>query len=153
MEIVITFLVRLALVALFMPFSALDKIVDFVGAERQAMSIGIPRWEGAAMIAGGFTVELFASTGVLTGFADRLSGLVLALYCVATALLYKRFWAADDLRLAGPSKGRELFWDFWKNVAVSGGFLLVTFGTTAPAVQEAIDALLASPFASTNPYG
>lgn len=153
MEDVLTFLIRFALVALFFPLSALDKIADFDGAEEQAMTIGVPRWEGAAMIAAALIIELSMSLCVLTGIFDRGAGLILAAYCVATAFLYKQFWATGDFALNGPSKGRELFWDFWKNIAVGAGFLLVTFGTTAPAVRTAIDALLANPFASTNPYG
>jgi len=41
-----------------------------------------------------------------------------------------------------------LFWDFWKNVAVAGGFLLVTFGTDARSVDRFFEA----PFSSTHPY-
>ena len=39
-------------------------------------------------------------------------------------------------------------WDFWKNFALAGGFLLVTFGTTAGSV----DSFFTDPLGSTHPY-
>jgi putative oxidoreductase len=146
--IVIAFLCRLALVALFLPFSALDKALNFSAAVGQAREIGVGRGVGAVMILTGLFVEVVMSLGVLTGIADRLAAFVLAGYCAATAVLYKRFWATGDFALRGPSKGRELFWDFWKNLAVAGGFLLVTFGTSARSVDD----FLAAPFGSSDPY-
>jgi putative oxidoreductase len=146
--VVIAFLCRLALIALFMPFSALDKVLDFSGAVGQAREIGVGRTLGAALILAGLFVEVIMSLGVLTGIADRFAALVLAGYCAATAVLYKRFWATGDFALRGPSKGRDLFWDFWKNIAVAGGFLLVAFGTTA----QSVDAFFEAPFSSSEPY-
>lgn len=146
--VVIACLCRLALIALFLPFSALDKILNFSGAVRQAREIGLGPSIGAAMILAGLFIEVVMSLGVLTGIADRFAALVLAGYCAATAVLYKRFWATGDFALRGPSRGREMFWDFWKNLAVAGGFLLVTFGTSA----RSVDAFLAAPFSSSEPY-
>ena len=146
--IVIAFLCRLALIALFLPFSALDKVLNFSGAVHQAREIGLGPLVGAAMILAGLFIEVVMSLGVLTGVADRLAALVLAGYCAATAVLYKRFWATADFALRGPSKGREMFWDFWKNLAVAGGFLLVTFGTSARSVDD----FFAAPLASSEPY-
>jgi putative oxidoreductase len=147
--VVIAFLCRLALIALFLPFSALDKVLNFSAAVNQAREIGVGRAIGAAMILAGLFVEVVMPLGVLTGVADRFAALALAGYCAATAVLYKRFWATGDFALRGPSRGRELFWDFWKNLAVAGGFLLVTFGTSA----ESVDDFFAAPFASSEPYG
>jgi putative oxidoreductase len=146
--VIIAFLCRLALIALFLPFSALDKVLNFSGAVHQAREIGLGRAVGVAMILVGLFVEVVMSLGVLTGVADRFAAFVLAGYCAATAVLYKRFWATGDFALSGPSKGRELFWDFWKNLAVAGGFLLVTFGTSVRSVND----FLAAPFSSSEPY-
>jgi putative oxidoreductase len=148
LELAIAFVVRLMLVALFMPFSALDKILEFDAAVAQAhesfASIRVSR----AMIVIGFTVELVMSLAVLTGVVDRLAAFILAGYCVTTALLWKPFWKGDDFWVRGPSRARGLFWDFWKNLAVAGGFLLITFGTGAASV----DRFLEHPFASSEPY-
>ena len=88
------------------------------------------------------------SLGVLTGVADRSAALVLALYCVVTAALWKQFWREPDFRLVGVSRGREVFWDFLKNLAVASGFLMLAFGSSASSVQE----FLRAPLASHHPY-
>ncbi|MCB1884120.1 MAG: DoxX family membrane protein [Geminicoccaceae bacterium] len=148
LAVLIAFFVRLLLVGLFLPFSALDKVRNFEGAVGQATGIGISRGVGAALICVGLFVEVVMSLGVLTGAADRLAAFILAGYCVATALLYKRFWAEGDFAWRGASRGRDLFWDFMKNFALAGGFLLITFGTTAPTTG----AFFADPLSSTHPY-
>ena len=73
------------------------------------------------------------SLAILTGFADRLAAFILGGYCLVTALLWKQFWATPDFRLQGASQGREVFWDFLKNLALAGGFLLLAFGNVPPA--------------------
>ncbi len=147
-EIVITLLVRLSLVLLFLPFSALDKLLNFSDATHQAAQTFSSATVAKTLICGGIFVEIFMSLGILTGFADRLAGLVLAGYCATTALLWKRFWKEGDFTLVGKSEGREVFWDFLKNFAVAGGFLMVTFGPNAGSV----DAFFKSPLSSTHPY-
>ena len=88
------------------------------------------------------------SLGVLTGIADRLAAFVLAGYCIVTALLWKPFWRPGDFWAEGREPARGLFWDFWKNLAVAGGFLLITFGTGA----DSVDRFFAHPWSSTEPY-
>ena len=78
----------------------------------------------------------------------RAAAFVLSGYCAVTALLWKPFWAQPDFRLTGPSHGREMFWDFFKNFAVAGGFLALAWGPTAGGVER----FLADPFGSTHPY-
>jgi putative oxidoreductase len=123
--IVVTFSVRLALVALFLPFSALDKVLNFRGAVRQASEVSVLL--APILVLGGLGVEVLASLGILTGIADRLAAFILSGYCVLTALLWKRFWTHGDFWSGGLD--RELFWDFLKNVALGGGMLFITFGT------------------------
>lgn len=147
-ELLVTFLVRLSLVLLFLPFSALDKMLNFQAATEQAGEATSNRTLAKGLILIGLAVEIVMSLGVLTGIADRFAAFVLAGYCAVTALLFKRFWRAPDFRLLGPSQGRETMWDFLKNFAVAGGFLLITFGTQA----EDVSGFFADPFSSTNPY-
>jgi putative oxidoreductase len=143
-----TLAIRYLLVILFFPFSALDKILNFSGAVAQAKE-RIPVESAAKLlIAAGLCVEVFMSLGILTGIADRLAAFILAGYCGATALLWKQFWRCGDFWRAGDSKGRALFWDFLKNFSLAGGFLLITFGTSAISVGN----FLADPLASTHPY-
>jgi putative oxidoreductase len=84
----------------------------------------------------------------LSGIGDRLAALILAVYCVITALLWKQFWNKPDFRLQGESRGREVFWDFLKNIALAGGLLLLAFGTNAAGARR----FLSDPLASSHPY-
>jgi putative oxidoreductase len=144
----VALIVRYVLVVLFLPFSALDKIFGFEGAVRQAQEVFKPRPLAAAVLMCGLAIEVIMSLGVVTGFADRMAALVLAAYCAATALLYKRFWAPGDFWAAGDSQGRTLFWDFLKNLSLGAGFLLIVIGTNGSGLRP----FLAHPLASSHPY-
>ena len=145
--LLVTFATRMLLVLLFLPFSALDKILNFRGAVGQASEIARPPL-ATLLILAGLAVEIFCSAGVVSGVLDRLAAFILAGYCGVTALLWKQFWAPGDFWQGGNSHGRQLFWDFLKNYALAGGFLLVTFGLTA----EAAGAFFSDPLSSTRPY-
>ena len=144
LSLIVTFLVRMVLVLLFLPFSALDKILNWRGATAQAAQLSKPL--APALILIGIFVETVMTLGVVTGIADRFCAFVVAGYCGVTALLWKQFWAQGDFWSGG--KGRELFWDFLKNFALGAGFLLVTFGTGPADVAG----FIAHPFASSQPY-
>jgi putative oxidoreductase len=147
--ILIQLAIRCLLVILFLPFSALDKIVNFRGAVAQAkQAIPSPAVATAAIVAGAM-IEIVMSAGILTGIADRMAAFLLGGYCMVTALLWKQFWVPADFWRAGESKGRDLFWDFLKNFSLAGGFLILAFGVTD---QSAIR-FLSHPLASSRPYG
>ncbi len=135
------------LVLLFLPFSALDKVLNWTAAVGQAAQ-SAPRPVAPLLILGGLGIEVVMSLGVLAGVADRLAGVVLAAYCAVTAVLWKQFWRTADFRLRGPSQGREVFWDFLKNLSVAGGFLVLAFGADASGAAQ----FAAHPFGSSHPY-
>jgi len=139
---------RCLLVLLFLPFSALDKVLNFRDAQAQAALAIHNRILSRLAIVGGVFIEVVMSLGVISGVADRAAALVLALYCAATALLWKQFWRSGDFRLDGPSRGRDTFWDFLKNFALAGGFLSLAFAGHAAGVG----AFLHHPFESSHPY-
>ena len=145
---VVELAVRYLLVMLFFPFSALDKILNFRGAVGQAREIAPNQGAATLLILAGLFVEIVMPLGILTGTADRLAALVMAGYCMVTALLWKQFWKPGDFWQAGDSKARDLFWDFLKNFSLAGGFLLLTIGTDAGGVAT----FLADPFGSSHPY-
>lgn len=145
---IVALIVRYLLVALFLPFSALDKVIGFKGAVGQAQEVFKPRALATAVLMCGLAIEVIMSLGVVTGFADRLAALVLAAYCAATAALYKRFWAPGDFWAPGASKARALFWDFLKNLSLGAGFLLIVIGTNGSGLRP----FLAHPLASSHPY-
>lgn len=148
MAAVVVLIVRYLLVVLFLPCSALDKIVGFEGAVRQAQEVFKPRPLAVAVLMCGLAIEVIMSLGVVTGFADRMAALVLAAYCAATAVLYKRFWSPGDFWASGDSKARNLFWDFLKNLSLGAGFLLIVIGTNGSGLRP----FLSHPLASSHPY-
>ena len=148
LNVAIVLATRLLLCALFLPFSALDKLLNFDGAVVQARQAVGNRAVAVGLILAGLFVEIFMSLGVITGIADRSCALVLAGYCVATAIGWKQFWKPGDFWTAGDGEARRLFWDFLKNLALSAGFLLITFGSQAGSVPQ----FLSHPLASSNPY-
>lgn len=139
--------VRIGLVILFFPFSALDKVISFKHAVKQAEEM-FPPMLAIVMILGGLGIEIFASLGVITGFADRLAALILAGYCVATAVLFKRWWQPGDFWSDPGGKARGLFWDFLKNFSLAAGFLLIVVGSQG----QGIHAFLSDPLGSSHPY-
>jgi len=142
LSILMTLLARLLLVLLFFPFSALDKVLNFPLAVAQAREATSHQAIAKTLIFAGLGL------GVLTGIADRFAAFVLAGYCLITALLWEQFWRQRDFRFRGKSAGREVFWDFLKNFAVAGGFLMIALGPDAASALQFIH----SPFSSTHPY-
>ncbi len=147
-NIVLVAMSRCLLVLLFLPFSALDKVLNFQDAQAQAALAIHNRMLSRLAIFSGLGVEVVMSLCVVSGVADRAAALVLAVYCAATALLWKQFWKSGDFRLQGPSRGRDTFWDFLKNFALAGGFLSLTFAGHAVGVGV----FLHHPFDSSHPY-
>ena len=122
MAAIAALLVRCGLVLLFLPFSAIDKIWGFRHALAQARQVVRPRVPAAIMLLAGLAIEIVCSLGVVTGIADRAAAFVVAGYCAATAILFKRFWAQGDFWADAQGKGRGLFWDFVKNLSLGAGF-------------------------------
>jgi putative oxidoreductase len=144
----LTFAERCLLVVLFLPFSALDKMINFRAAVGQAQQAVSSTTTATILILLGLGVEILMPVGILSGVADRLAAFILAGYCAVTALLWKQFWKPGDFWHRGNSKARDLFWDFLKNFALAGGFLLITLGTTSATAGR----FLHDPFSSTHPY-
>jgi putative oxidoreductase len=140
---------RLVTVGLFLPFSALDKLFNFRGAVGQCRTVFAPLSLATLVILAGLGIEIFASLAIITGFADRLGAVVLAVYCGATAVLFKQFWAPGDFWARADGQGRTLFWDFLKNFALAGALLLLAVGPDGSHAGE----LLHDPLSSTHPYG
>jgi putative oxidoreductase len=141
-------MLRYMLVSLFFPASTLDKIFNYEGALGQAEQM-FPPDIARLMLFAGMGIEVAGPLGILTGRADRAAALTMAAYCMATAVLFKRFWEPGDFWKKGESKGRDMFWDFLKNFSLAAGFLLITFGDRAGTM----DKFKADPLGSTHPYG
>src|SRR6516162_6831938 len=148
LSIVITLAIRIVLVLLFFPFSALDKIFNFHAALSQAGEAVPNRTAAAMLVFAGLFVEIVMPLGILTGIADRFCAFILAGYCGVTALLWKQFWRPGDFWSSSTGKARALFWDFWKNLALAAGFLLIVFGTDASSIAQ----FFAHPTIQSHPY-
>ena len=134
---------------LFLPFSALDKIFSFDHAVEQARQVFTPRPLAILVLVAGLFIEVVCTLGIVTGIADRACAFLVAGYCAATAVLYKRFWQPGDFFADPGGKARTLFWDFLKNLSLGAGFLLLIVGPDGSGFQPFLDA----PFASSHPYG
>ncbi len=120
------FLVARVLLVLMFPFSALDKVLHWDAALAQARSSVLPGAQVSLVVA--MVVEVAAPICIVVGWHAEVAALVLAVFCVATALLYHPFWHAGDFWAEGNSVDRSHFWDFTKNFGLAGGLLLVALG-------------------------
>jgi putative oxidoreductase len=133
-------LLRICLVVLF-PFSALDKILNWPAALRQAGSVVLPR----TLLVLAILVETVTPVCIVTGWHDRAAAFLLAGFCVVTAVLFHQFWRFADFWRFQEGEGLEHFWEFLKNFGLVGGLGLVMLGARPLALSEAA----AHPFAST----
>ncbi|MGH8191754.1 MAG: DoxX family protein [Rhodanobacteraceae bacterium] len=141
----IPIVIRVCLVVLF-PFSALDKIVFWKDAIKQADDTFLPKWSGRPLLVAAIIVEFVTPFLIVIGWHDRISALVLAAFCVVTAILYHPFWKFSDFWKSGDSTGRSHFWDFLKNFGLVGGLLLIVFATQlAPASDFGRNLLQSTP--------
>ena len=74
------------MVVLFLPFSALDKMLNFKQAVGQCAQAIRLRALATVLIVMALGVEVVMSLAILTGIADRLAAFILAGYCIVTAL-------------------------------------------------------------------
>ena len=115
---------RAALVVLF-PFSALDKILHWKDALKQANSSVLPG--GGFLLILAMLIEFFMPVLILIPWHADAAALLLAAFCVVTAFFYHAFWRFPDFWSADGA-GRTHFWDFLKNFGLAGGLLLITLG-------------------------
>src|SRR5258708_23516200 len=97
----VTLALRYLLVMLFLPFSALDKILNFDGAVNQARETIPWEWPARLAIVAALCIEIIMPLGILTGVADRLAPFILAGYCGITALLWKQLWKPSHFSSPG----------------------------------------------------
>lgn len=143
----IPIVIRVCLVVLF-PFSAVDKIVFWKDALAQADDTFLPKSSGPPLLVAAIMVEAVAPFCIVFGWHDRIAALILALFCVVTAILYHPFWKFADFWKSGNSNARSHFWDFLKNFGLVGGLLLIVFATQLAPVG----AIARRPLSSTAVY-
>ena len=132
-------LLRIFLVVLF-PFSALDKVLNWDAAMKQAGNLPFK----PAMLVASIIVEVVTPVCIVTGWHDRLAAFVLAGFCVITAVLFHQFWRFPDFWRFKEGEGLAHFWDFLKNFGLVGGLGLIMLSPRTLPVSEVVQHPLAS---------
>jgi len=120
---------RILLVLMFLT-SAFGKVTGFEGTVGYIASKHLPLPQVGAIIA--ILCELGAGILLLVGFKARWAALVLAIFTLAAGILFHDYWNAD----AAAKMGQQI--NFWKNVSITGGMLMVfAFGPGRYSVDKA----------------
>ena len=128
MQDVMALVGRILIAYLFIP-AGIGKLMGFAGAVGYIRSAGLPLPEVVAVIA--IIVELGFGIALLLGFKTRITALVLAVFTVAAALLFHKYWAAPDAM-----KMMQTI-NFNKNIAIAGGLLaLAAFGAGRLSIDK-----------------
>ena len=109
-------LARILLVALFLIFGW-GKITNYAGTVGYMAQTGVPMAPVAAAVA--ILVEVFVSLAALFGVLTRPFAVILALYTLATGFIGHHYWT-----MTGAAQ-YEAEINFYKNVSIMGGFLLL----------------------------
>lgn len=118
---------RILMALLFLP-EGIAKITHFSATVGYIVGAGLPWPELGALLA--IALEVGASLALLAGFQTRWMALLLATFCLATALLFHPFWAAA----ADQAMLQQIM--FFKNLALAGGLLMLSaFGAGAWSVD------------------
>ena len=107
---------RILLAAIFVS-SGFQKIGGFAGTAGYIASKGLPLPEVGAAVA--IAVEIVAGIALIVGFKARWAALALAIFTLATALLFHNYWT-----LPADKQFVDMLM-FWKNLAITGGLLIV----------------------------
>lgn len=118
---------RILIALLFLP-EGINKIAGFSGTVGYISGAGLPFPELGAILAIG--VEVGASLALLAGYQTRWAALLMAVFTLAAAVFFHRFWAVPA----------EQVWlqhiMFFKNLAIAGGLLMLcAFGPGAWSVD------------------
>jgi len=107
---------RVLLVILFLVFGW-SKLSDFSGTVDYMAKAGLPAPQLAALVA--IAIELPVSAALVFGVWTRPLSILLALYALATAIVGHPYWS-----MAGAEQYDNMI-NFYKNISISGGFLLL----------------------------
>jgi putative oxidoreductase len=94
-----------------------DKISDISGTMAYFTKIGVPFPAISTIIA--IVIEVPIGIAIVLGFQTRRLALLLAVYTVGTAILGHPYWTASG------AARLNLEHHFFKNISITGGFLLM----------------------------
>jgi putative oxidoreductase len=111
-----------ALLALIFILAGINKIQGYEATTGYMQQYGVP----ALLLPGTIALEILGGLAVLAGFYSRLAAIALAVFSVAAAFIFHGNFA-DDVQMVL----------FLKNLAITGGFLLLfAHGPGAWAVND-----------------
>ncbi|MGA7540714.1 MAG: DoxX family protein [Steroidobacteraceae bacterium] len=113
-----------ALIALPFIFSGFFKLVSYHATVGYIASVGLPLPQLGWLIA--ITVELGFATLLVLGYRVRPVAVLLALYCLATAIFFHRNFADQNQMI-----------NFLKNIMILGGLLQVVYFGAGPLSLDA----------------
>ena len=108
---------RLLLAALFV-ISGFAKIGGFEGTAGYIASKGLPMPQVLAALT--ILVELGGGILLVVGWKARWAALAIAVFTLLAAVLFHNFWTFPE------AQRMSEFNNFWKNIAIVGGMLVVT---------------------------
>jgi len=108
----LTILLGRVLLSIIFLLSGFGKLTAISGTAAYFGAMGLPVPTATAIIVG--LIELLGGVAVLLGFQTRIAAWVLAVFTIATALVAHTGWADQNQMI-----------HFLKNVAITGGFLLL----------------------------
>ena len=121
-------LVGRTLLGLMFVMSGFGKIAGFAGTAGYIASRGLPLPEVLAALT--IVVELGGGLLLLVGLFSRWAGLALAVFSVLAAFLFHNYWSADA------ASHMSQYINFWKNISIAGGMLLVAaFGPGSISIE------------------
>jgi putative oxidoreductase len=108
---------RILLALLFLTFGW-SKITDYSGTVAYMTQTGLPLPSLAALVA--TVIEFFGAIALILGVWTRPLAVLFGLYTLASAFIGHPFWTLSD-----PSAHYGNMINFYKNVSILGGFLLL----------------------------
>lgn len=112
------------LMAIIFILAGFGKLTDISGTAAYFGSYGIPATTLVAVVVA--IIELVGGLAILVGFQTRIAAWVMAVFCVATALVAHTAWS-DMMQMI----------HFQKNLAMAGGFLVLALHGPGPLSVDA----------------
>jgi putative oxidoreductase len=103
---------RLLIAPVFI-WAGIGKITDYTGSAGYMEAYGLP----GILLPLAIAAELGGGLAILFGVLSRWAGLILAVFCIVTALVFHSAWSGDG--------GSMQMISFFKNLGLAGGLLLL----------------------------
>ncbi|AXF05628.1 DoxX family protein [Paraburkholderia hospita] len=117
------------LLAILFVSGGLSNLLAYSSFARGLADLGIPM--SHVLAAPAIATDLVGGVLLVLGFRLRLLAPYMALYTILTGFVAHPFWAFND-----PNMQAAMAIQFWKNVAIAGGFLALFAASTTPAHEE-----------------